>query len=56
MNNFVSPTVYEIIADSTEYENALATLEALYITPKNEIFARHVLATQKQQAGESLDE
>ena len=28
----------------------------MYITPKNEIFARHLLATRRQQAGESLDE
>ena len=54
--NFVSPTVYKFIADATGYENALATLEALYITPKNEIFDRHLLATRKQQSGESLDE
>ena len=54
--NFVSPPVYEFIADSTDYDNALQALEALYITPKNEVFARHVLATRKQESGESLDE
>ena len=31
-------------------------MEALYIKPKNEIFAHHLLATRRQQPGESLDE
>ena len=28
----------------------------MYVKPKNEIFARHLLATRKQQSGENLDE
>ena len=54
--NYVSPEDFEYIADCTDYESALETLESLYITPKNEIFAQHLLATRRQQAGESLDE
>ena len=54
--NYVSSEVFEHIADCTDYDSALETLEFLYITPKNEIFARHLLATRRQQAGESLDE
>ena len=32
--NYVSPEVFEYIADCTDYDSALETLESLYITPK----------------------
>ena len=51
--NYVSPEVFECI---TDYDSAVKTLESLYIIPKNEIFARHLSATQRQQASQSLDE
>ena len=34
----------------------MSTLEFLYVTPKNKVFARYLLATRKQQNGETLDE
>ena len=37
------------------YDDAIATLKALYIKPTNEVFARHLLATRRQQSGQSLD-
>ena len=54
--NYVSPEVYEYIAECTTYDSAITTLESLYIRPKNEVFARHMLATRKQEAGETLDQ
>ncbi|XP_066958849.1 uncharacterized protein [Macrobrachium rosenbergii] len=54
--NCVSPSVYELIEDCVTYEGAVAKLESVYVTLPNEIFARHVLATRRQQSGESLDE
>ena len=54
--NYVSPEVFEYISGCTDYDSPLETLESLNITPKNEIFAQHLLATQRQQAGKSLDE
>ena len=53
--NYVSSNVYEYIIESTTYTSAMETLENTYIIPKNEIFARHLLATRKQQSPESLD-
>ncbi|PIK39574.1 hypothetical protein BSL78_23581 [Apostichopus japonicus] len=55
LTNFVSPKVYESIADCTTYETAIKILGDLYVKPKNEIFARHLLATRRQEPGESLD-
>ena len=46
--NFVSPDIYETIADSATYDEAIDLLKKLYIKPKNEIFSRHLLSTCKQ--------
>ena len=54
--NYVAPRVYGYIADCTTYETAESTLQALYVKPKNEIFARHVLATRRQESNETLDQ
>ena len=54
--NYVSPRVYDYIAECETYDDAVSVLESLYVKPKNEIFARHLLATRKQEAGESLDQ
>ena len=54
--NFVSASVYQYINESLSYENAISTLDSLYITKRNEIFSRHCLASRTQQAGESVNE
>ena len=56
LTNYVSPKVFESISECTTYDDAVKTLEALYVKPTNEVFARHTLATRRQQPGESLDE
>ena len=56
MINYVAPSVYDHITDCTTYSAGIETLDATYIKPKNEIFARHVLATRRQAQGESLDQ
>ena len=45
LTNFVTPKIYETIVDCTTYEDAVQTLQALYVKPTSEIFARHLLAT-----------
>lgn len=54
--NFVSPTIYEYIAECTTYDSATNLLKELYVKPKNEVFARHSLAAHRQQEGETIDE
>ena len=54
--NYVSPTNYRYIADCTNYDDAIKSLEEVFIKPKNEVFARHLLATAKQEPGMSLNE
>ena len=54
--NFLSPTVYPYVEDHNTYDCALGALKAAYIKRKNDIFARHILATRKQQNGENLEQ
>ncbi|XP_071530459.1 uncharacterized protein [Panulirus ornatus] len=39
-----------------DFDHAITTLEDLYVKIPNEIFARHLLATQQQRPGELFDE
>ena len=52
----VSANVYELIEDCVDYETAVQKLKETYLKTPNVIFARHLLATRKQQPGESLQE
>ncbi|XP_050519159.1 uncharacterized protein LOC126893226 [Diabrotica virgifera virgifera] len=54
--NYVSNNIYELISDCTKYSEAKSILEALFVKPKNEIFARHMLMTKRQQTGENIDQ
>ena len=51
---YVSSTVYEYISECHNFQEALLKLDGVYIKPKNEIYARHLLASRKQEAGEDL--
>ena len=54
--NFVSPRVYEYIGESKTYDTVITLLEAVYVRPKNEVLARHLLITRRQQTGKTLDQ
>ncbi|KAG5879132.1 hypothetical protein JTB14_017124 [Gonioctena quinquepunctata] len=54
--NLVSHNIYPLIARSDDHSTAIGILKAIYVKPMNEIFARHKLATRKQQSNESIDE
>ena len=56
LHNFVTFSVFEFISDSTSYTDALKVLDNLYIKPTNEVYARHQLATRKQEVGETIDQ
>ena len=54
--NFVAPSIFQHIEECTDYEAAVEILQALFVKPRNEIFARHILTTRCQQPQETLDE
>ena len=52
--NCATPEVYENFDHCENYEEAEATLGKLFIKQPNEIFARHVLRTEKQKPNQTL--
>ena len=54
--NCVSHQVYDHVEESETYDEAIRVLKALYVKTPNKIFARHLLATAKQEVGQSLDD
>lgn len=54
--NYVSHTVYEYIDELEDYDECIMKLEELYCKTPNEIFARHCLATRRQESTESIEE
>lgn len=53
--NHITPRVYATVSECTTYTAMLAALDKLYVKAKNVIHARHLLATRRQQADESID-
>uniref|UniRef100_A0A2C9KJ88 CCHC-type domain-containing protein n=1 Tax=Biomphalaria glabrata TaxID=6526 RepID=A0A2C9KJ88_BIOGL len=53
--NYISPAVYQMILDKETFDEAIQTLNGIYIQPKNEVFARHRLATCKQEQSQTID-
>ena len=53
--NLISSDVYEYVEDCTDYDSVKNTLEKFYVKSPNEVFARHLLATRRQQCSETLD-
>jgi len=47
--NCVSHTVYDFTEECETLDEAITALQNLYVHVPNEIFARHLLATTKQQ-------
>lgn len=54
--NYVSAAVFLYINDAENYSDAIATLDSLYVVRRNEIFARHCLASRSQQGSETVGE
>nr|XP_039256281.1 uncharacterized protein K02A2.6-like [Styela clava] len=56
LTNYVSPRTYRYIRNITTYDEAIDTLKGIFVQTKNEIYARHMLATRSQQISESVAE
>ena len=56
LTNYLSPKAYQYVEDCRDYSAAIETLQALYVKLTNEIYARHILATRRQQPAVTLDE
>lgn len=56
LTNCISHNVYEYVSLSGTFNDAISILKTIYVKPVNEVFARHKLATRRQQPGESIDQ
>ena len=54
--DFLTPSAYQYIEDCETYEAAVAEVKRVYAKTKNNVFARHLLATPRQLPGESLQQ
>ena len=54
--NYVSSSIYEFIAESEDYNQAVDTLKNLYVKPVNVIYNRHILITHQQNETETVDQ
>ena len=52
----ISKDVYDYVSECLTYQEAIQTLERLYVKPCNIIFVRHLLMPCKQQQAQSLDD
>lgn len=56
LSGYVSPDVFAYIEDKDNYDDAMEKLRDLYKDKKNEVYARHSLATRTQEPDESVSE
>lgn len=54
--NYISADVFQYVNDSSSFQDAIELLDSLYVTKRNEIYARHCLASRTQLAAESISE
>ena len=47
--HFLDPSIYDTVADCPDYESAISVLTKLFVRPRSVIYARHLLATYKQE-------
>ena len=53
--NFVSPRIFSLTAGTENYDAAIRTLKGRFVKPKNEVYARHKLATKNQLSPKTID-
>ena len=54
--NYVSPSIYDFISESTSFNDAVNTLKDLYVKPVNVMYNRHVLMTHRQSETQPVDQ
>ena len=52
--NYISPSVYEFVAEAPNYTRSIEILRQLYVKPVNVMYNRHVLITHHQNDTETV--
>ena len=53
---YLTAPIYKLVREETTYDGAITALKNLFVKPKNQIYARHMLASAQQIVCESIDE
>ena len=53
---YLIASIYKLISEETTFDGTITTLRTLFVKPKQEIYARHKLATARHNDSESVDE
>lgn len=56
LTNFLSPAVYQYVAECSTFQKAIDSLQELYSKPVSVIYARHQLASRRQNQEETIDQ
>ena len=56
MRGFLSPEIYPHVEEAGYYDAIVELLHQIYIKRKNNVYARHLLVSRKQAAGENVAE
>ena len=54
--NHIDSATYKLVSDCESYDEAVTTLRNIFVKPTDEIFARYLLSSCKQQPDQSIDE
>ena len=52
----LSPEIFAYVEDAEDYDSIIATLRQVYVKPKNNVYACHLLVSRKQSPSESVRE
>ncbi|XP_055869763.1 uncharacterized protein LOC129923337 [Biomphalaria glabrata] len=55
LENYVSSSVFQYISECTTFEESIKVLQNVYVKPKSEIFARHMITLCRQENRQTVD-
>ena len=53
---YLTSPIYKLISEETNYDDAMAALEKLFVKPENQLYVRHRFMTAHQDGYESTDQ
>ena len=53
---YLTSPIYKLISEETNYDDAMAALEKLFVKPENQLYVRHRFMTAHQDDWESIDQ
>ena len=54
VRSFISQDIFALVEELQDYDSIIATLRQVYVKRKNNVYARHLLVSRKQETGENV--